>query len=286
MALEPGKKAGKRSAEESGRQAQARVPVELRHQHMMQAFAEQGFISVIDMAELIGVSTMTIRRDLDLLEQAGKVMRIHGGAVLAAQKEDSETERKEDIFDRRLAVNAPAKRAIARAVADLVGADPAIQSIGLDTGTTVLTAAHLLMGGKGLRFVTNNLRAALLLSGGESRVYMLGGEVRVPELSVVGPGAIKALQNQYLDVALIGVSGLDAQGLYDFSPEDTEVKTVLMDNASKVVVVCDASKFERRALARIAPLERIHVLVSEAAPPPALAAALAAAGVQVVVAGS
>lgn len=259
----------------------SRIPVELRHQRMMRAFLENGFISVIDMAAEIGVSTMTIRRDLDLLEHAGKIARIHGGAVAVRDGEPIRTDDEESIFDRRLLLHADAKAAIARAAADLV--QPA-QAVGLDTGTTVLTAARYLTGRKGMRFVTNNLRAAMLLSNTENRVYMLGGEVRVPELSVVGSGAIRTLQNQFLDLALIGVSALDENGIYDFSPEDTEVKAALMQSASMVVVLCDSSKFSRRALARVGTLDAIDVIVTDQAPPAGVQAALTASNVRIIIA--
>ncbi len=258
-----------------------RVPVELRQERMMRAFYQNGFISVIDMAAEIGVSTMTIRRDLDLLERAGKITRIHGGAVAIRDGEQPTGDDEESIFDRRQLLNADAKAAIGRVAAGLV--QPA-QAVGLDTGTTVLTAARCLVGCKGLRFVTNNLRAALLLSESESRVYMLGGEVRVPELSVVGSTAIKALQSQFLDLALIGISAIDADGIYDFSPEDAEVKAALMQSASKVVVLCDSSKFGRRALARVGRLDAVDILITDRRPPPTLETALAAAEVQVVLA--
>ena len=257
-----------------------RVPLELRQERMMSAFHRNGFVSVIDMAEEIGVSAMTIRRDLHLLERAGKIIRIHGGAV-AAKDDEGADEDEESIFDRRLLLNADAKESIAAAAAELV--QPA-QAVGLDTGTTVLTAAKHLAGGRGLRFVTNNLRAALLLSDTDARVYVLGGEVRVPELSVVGSAAVRTLQNQFLDVALIGVSAIDASGIYDFSPEDTEVKIALMGSASRVIVLCDSAKFDRRALARIGTLDVIDILVTDRQPATGLADALTAAGVEVIVA--
>lgn len=269
-----------KGAARSVRNKSGRVPLELRQERMMSAFHQNGFVSVIDMAEEIGVSAMTIRRDLHVLEREGKITRIHGGAV-AAKEDEREGEDEESIFDRRLLLNAEAKEAIAAVAAALV--QPA-QAVGLDTGTTVLTTAKLLAGDRGLRFVTNNLRAALLLSGTEARVYVLGGEVRVPELSVVGSAAVRTLQNQYLDVALIGVSAIDVSGIYDFSPEDTEVKVALMESASRVIVLCDAAKFGRRALARIGTLDTIDILVTDRAPAAELARALERAEVEVIVA--
>lgn len=271
---------------EPRRRAEARggrIPAQLRHQQIMSAFHQNGFISVTDIAARIGVSTMTIRRDLELLEREGKITRTHGGAIAAMDNERAMVEDEESIFDRRLAKNATAKNAIARVAATLVG--PAL-SVGLDAGTTILTSAQQLAGRADLRIFTNNLRAALALAGAGSPVYILGGEVRVPELSVVGSAAIKILKSHFLDLVFIGVSALDENGFYDFSPEDTEVKRAFIDSASRIVVLCDASKFEQRALARIDGLEAIDILVTDRAPPPRLAGALRDAKVEVMVAGN
>jgi DeoR/GlpR family transcriptional regulator of sugar metabolism len=259
-----------------------RIPAQLRHQQIMSAFHQNGFISVTDIAARIGVSTMTIRRDLVLLEREGRITRTHGGAIAAMDAARGSVDDEESIFDRRLAKNAAAKSAIARVAATLVG--PSL-SVGLDAGTTILTAAQMLAGRTDLRIFTNNLRAALALAGTGSPVYLLGGEVRVPELSVVGSAAIKILKSHFLDLVFVGVSGIDDNGLYDFSPEDTEVKRAFVDSASRVVVLCDASKFGQRALARIDALEAVDVLITDQAPPPRLAAALRDSKVVVMVAG-
>jgi DeoR/GlpR family transcriptional regulator of sugar metabolism len=258
-----------------------RVPVELRHQRIMHAFHQNGFISVTDIAAKIGVSTMTIRRDLDLLKRAGKITRTHGGAVAVRDGERVSPDVEESVFDRRLAANGGSKAAIARLAASLI--EPS-QAVGLDTGTTVLIAAQHLAERSDLRIVTSNLRAALALADTESRVYVLGGEVRAPELSVVGSGAVKTVQSHFLDVVLLGVSAIDENGIYDFSPEDTEVKAAFIDNASRVFVLCDSSKFDKRSLARIAPLDAIDVLVTDQPPPPRLEAALRKADVKVMAA--
>jgi DeoR family glycerol-3-phosphate regulon repressor len=255
-----------------------RIPAQLRHQQIMSAFHQNGFISVTGIAERIGVSTMTIRRDLVLLEQEGRITRTHGGAIASMDSPRGSVDDEESIFDRRLAKNAGAKSAIARVAATLV--EPAL-SLGLDAGTTILTAVQLLAGRADLRIFTNNLRAALALAGQGSPVYLLGGEVRVPELSVVGSAAIKILKSHFLDLVFIGVSAIDENGIYDFSPEDTEVKRAFIDSATRVVVLCDASKFGQRALARIDALEAVDILVTDQPPPTRLASALRDANVEV-----
>jgi DeoR/GlpR family transcriptional regulator of sugar metabolism len=254
------------------------MPAQIRHQRIMDTFRESGFLLVTDIASSIGVSTMTIRRDLEYLEKAGRITRTHGGAVANSDVAGGGGEEEESLFDRRLLKNAASKEAIARVAATLVAS---AQSIGLDVGTTVLTAARHLAGRNDVRFFTNNVRAALALAGTGSPVYILGGEVRSPELSVVGSAAIQLVSSYFLDWLFLGVAGLDENGLYDFSPEDSEVKRAFIDSAHRVALLCDSTKFERRALTRICDLGVVDVLVTDQAPGPGLAAALRAAGVEV-----
>jgi DeoR/GlpR family transcriptional regulator of sugar metabolism len=262
--------------------APARIPAQIRHQRIMDTFRQSGFLLVTDIAASIGVSAMTIRRDLEYLEKAGKITRTHGGAVANSDVATGGDE-EESIFDRRLLKNAGSKEAIARVAATLVGS---AQSIGLDVGTTVLTAAHQLAGRNDVRFFTNNVRAALALAGRGSPVYLLGGEVRAPELSVVGSAAIQLVGSYFLDWLFLGVAGIDENGLYDFSPEDSEVKRAFIDSADRVALLCDSTKFDRRALTRIGNLGVVDVLVTDQAPGPGLAAALRAAEVEVRIAGA
>ncbi|MFW8643379.1 DeoR/GlpR family DNA-binding transcription regulator [Rhizobium beringeri] len=157
------------------------------------------------------------------------------------------------------------KSSIAEAAAKLVASG---ESVGLDVGTSILALAGALASRRDLRVFTNNLRVSMLMADGKSNVYILGGQVRWPEYSVIGPQAVEALKSHFLDKVFIGVSGLDPSGFYDYSPEDTEVKRAFIANAGSVIVLCDSSKFGRRALSRIVPLEKVNILVTDAPPPP------------------
>lgn len=262
------------------RSSAVRIPAPVRHQRIMDVFNADGFVSVTDVARDIGVSPMTIRRDLAILGRDGLLTRTYGGAV-AAQDSDRTGHGDGPLFDQRMAENAVAKKAIAKAASALIQSR---ESVGLDVGTTLLALAAEIAGRPDLRFFTNNVRAALELAGAGSPVYVLGGEVRTPEFSVVGTSAVAQLTALYLDRVFIGVSGISDLGIFDFSPEDAEVKRSFIDVADCVVVLCDASKFQRRAVARIATLDAIDILVTDQPPRPPLAAALATANVRVIVA--
>lgn len=246
----------------------------------MASIERSGFVSISGLAEELGVSGMTIRRDVSLLEVGGTLERTHGGAIADSHMTHLSFDEVEPAFEQRMRQFAAEKLAIARTAAALVERG---ESIGLDVGTSVLTLAGELSGRRDLRIFTNNLRAAMQMAQSGSEVYVLGGRVRDIECSVIGSRAVDELMSRFLDRVFIGISGFDANGFYDYSLEDSDVKRAFMTNAGAVVVLCDSSKFNRRALARIAPLGEVDVLVTDAPPPPELAAALDRNGVRVVV---
>lgn len=257
-----------------------KLPASLRQARILAIFDRKGFASIAELAEEFGVSTMTVRRDLTVMDQRGLLERTHGGAV-AVGTAQGVTDSVEPEFDLRRRDNEDQKNWIARTAAALVGPS---ESIGLDVGTSVLALAEVLAARRDIRVLTNNLRVAMRLAEGNGTVYTVAGQIRSPEFSVFGPQAVAAIKSHFLDRVFVGVSGLDADGFYDYSPEDTEVKRAFMENAGQVVVLCDASKFGRRALSRIAPLERCDVIVTDNAPDDQLAQAIAAAGARLIVA--
>jgi len=240
-----------------------------------------GFLSVAEASERMGVSAMTIRRDLELLEARGVLTRTHGGAIAIQGRRLEVFDAVEPVFEQRRRRQAGAKAKMAAAAAALIGPN---ETIALDVGTSVLALAKELVGRADLKFLTNNLPAAMTLSGGPSPVYLLGGQLRGPEMSVIGTGATEQARSYYVDRAFIGVSGLIEGGFYDYSLEDSDVKRAFIERAHQVVALCDSSKFDHRAMARICALNQVHLVVTESAPPAHLAEALQAAGTVVLVA--
>jgi DeoR/GlpR family transcriptional regulator of sugar metabolism len=277
-AKSPGK-----AAETAGAKTTGRMPAALRHARIIAAFDKHGFVSISDLSVELNVSGMTVRRDLDLLGKRGLLTRTHGGAVPNAVGGVAAFDSDEPAFEQRMRVNPLQKSSIAQAAANLVGAG---ESLGLDVGTSVLSLAQILTPRRDLRVFTNSLRVGMQMAEGNSTIYVLGGQVRVPEYSMIGAPAVEGLKSHFLDKVFIGVSGIDAEGLYDYSPEDSEVKRAFIANAGQVIVLCDSSKFSRRALTRIAPLDKISTLITETEPPADLALALTEAGVEIIVAPS
>ncbi len=250
-----------------------RMPAAARRSAIVRIVERDGFVSVGSISEILGVSEMTVRRDLEALDEKALVERTFGGALRRREAYEAE----EPAFDRRRRTNASAKEAIAQRAAALVAPR---ETLGVDVGSTALAFAHALSGRNDVRVFTNNLRAATVLAS-HLPVHVPPGTVREGELSIVGGAAVAHLQDFALDSVFLGVSGLSENGLYDYSLEDTEVKRILIAQAERVVVIADSSKFGRRSLARIARLHEVDVLVTDAEPPPHLAGPLEEAGVEI-----
>ena len=248
-----------------------------RQARILEILASRGFLTVREVAEATGVSEITARRDLVELEQRRALKRTHGGAMSMRDGQVEIFDASEPTFDARRRRNGKAKVAIAQAAAQLVRPGA---TIALDVGTSALELARCLVEVGEIRIVTNNLRAASLLADSPHAVYVPGGRVRGKELSIYGSVAAEQIRSYWFDFAFIGVSGITEGGLFDYSPEDTEIKRIYMERAKRVVVLCDSLKFGHHSMVQVAPLTSCHVLVADEQPPASLAGALASAGVE------
>lgn len=257
-----------------------------RHEHILDALARTGRVSVADLAAELDVTPETIRRDLDALERAGHVRRVHGGAVSANRASLAET----TVLE-RTERNTEAKRAIARAALALV--PPTFTgAILLDAGTTTGALAEALAGWQPapgnapLTVYTNSVPIAALLHGNANLVVrIIGGTVRGITSAAVGPTAIGQLADIRPDIAFLGTNGVSAE--FGFSTPDeleAEVKRAMVERSRLAVVLVDASKHDDEALHRFAALDEVDVVITDAAPGESLAAALDEAEVEVRVA--
>jgi DeoR family glycerol-3-phosphate regulon repressor len=259
-----------------------RAPSKARQVILQKIVNDEGFVSVARIAADLGVSEMTVRRDLDELERQGLVARTHGGALAVNREKRPVVDLIEPSFETRCQKNSDTKAAIGRMAADLVGPG---ETIGIDVGSSTHYLAQALAAGRGgLKIFTNNLRAALDFDDTSNRIYLPGGFVHRREMSVNGSIAVEQLGNYWFDRVFIGVSGITADGCFDYSLEDTEVKQLYLKRADEVVVLCDSSKFERMSVVRICGFDAVDVMITDAAPPPALKKALKEAEVRLLIA--
>ncbi len=255
-----------------------RLPLAIRQAHLLGQLRKTGFVSVADAAATLAVSEMTIRRDLIDLENEGRLVRTHGGAVAPESHFPQKLDDEEPAFEQRLRQNKPAKEAIASMAATLVSPR---QTVALDVGSSTFVLASRLIAFPTIKVFTNSLRIATLLGRERRDVYLPGGEVRGNEMSMCGPTAVAQFEQLWFDIAFIGASGLTEAGFFDYSLEDSELKRVYLRRSSRKVLLCDAAKFDHLSLVQVAPLEAIEMLITNAPPSGVLAEALAAANVEI-----
>lgn len=251
----------------------------VRHARILDHLAAAGSVGVAALATELGVSDMTIRRDLLELERDGRLLRVHGGAVLAETPASSVAmDSEEPRFDARLRRGSEAKSAIAACAAGIIAG---YRTCAIDVGTTTFLMAGHLREADHLKVFTNSLRVSAHLDGGAPEVYVAGGRVRPEEMSVWGPTAVAQFEKLWFDVAVLGTSGMTAEGFFDYSFEDTDMKRVYLRRSGFKILLCDSAKFQRMSLVQVGTLADINLLVTDAEPPPRIAAALAAARVEV-----
>lgn len=250
--------------------------VDARREAILSELGGRGRVQLAYMAEKLGVSAMTLRRDLDQLEDEGLLERIRGGAI--PRRGPVIVDTVEPEFQRRMDRAHSAKQAIAELAASLL---VDAQTLALDVGTTTLALARRLTDTRQTKVFTNNLRIAQVVADAGIELYLAGGLVRPIEQAVGGPSAIEQFEALWFDIAVIGVSGITAEGFFDYSFEDSAMKRVYFTRSTRRIVLADSAKFNRKSLVSIGSLDCATDLVTETEPPEEIANALARAGVKV-----
>ncbi|MGY1691593.1 DeoR/GlpR family DNA-binding transcription regulator [Geodermatophilus sp. SYSU D01105] len=252
---------------------------EERQQAIAGLVADRGRVAVTALAEQFGVTTETVRRDLAVLERAGTLRRVHGGAVPAGALTYVET-----ALTERHGTRSEQKRKIAAAALDLVpGSDG---SVLLDGGSSTAALADLLPGDRRLLVVTHSVPIAARLAAAPGlELHVLGGRVRGITQCAVGTPALATLADLRVDVTFLGTNGVTPEHGFT-TPDDAEaaVKRAMAHAGQKVVVLADSSKLGREHLIRFAAPTDVDVLVTDADADPANVARLEDAGVEVVIA--
>jgi DeoR family transcriptional regulator, fructose operon transcriptional repressor len=243
---------------------------------------ETGRVGVLDLATQFDVTTETVRRDLDALERAGALRRVHGGAIALDRASTIEP----SMADRAV-TRSDAKRAIAGRALDVLG-EGFHGSILFDAGTTTAAvaeqlAARLLATGGTAEVVTHSLSLASTLAAADGvSLSLIGGRVRGLTAAAVGADTVRAISGLRPDVVFLATNALSAGfGASTPDPDEAAVKAAMVRAARRVVLVADESKFERERLVSFAALSDLDVLVTDAEPPAVLGDALRDADVEV-----
>jgi len=230
------------------------IPVE-RHQQILALVAERGVVSIAELTERLGVSHMTIRRDVQKLEEQGAVLSVSGG-VRSADRLAAEPshQTKTTLYNAE-------KNAIGRCAAQHI---PRNSCIYLDAGTTTLALARELLDRDDLLVVTNDFMVTnLLMEASDCRVIHTGGTVCRDNRSCVGESAARSLRQLAIDIAFISASCWGPRGLYTPDEDKVTVKQTVRDVSSKRVLLSDSSKYNKIATFLALPLSDFDILITD-----------------------
>nr|WP_202502181.1 DeoR/GlpR family DNA-binding transcription regulator [Streptomyces sp. SID5785] len=237
---------------------------EQRRALILDEVRRRGGVRVNELTRKLGVSDMTVRRDLDALARQGVLEKVHGGAVPVV-----EASTHEPGFEAKSGLELTAKEDIARAAAALAGPGTAIA---LSGGTTTYALAQHLLDVPDLTVVTNSVRVADVFHAsqrsagtrpGAATVVLTGG-VRTPSDSLVGPVADQAIGALHFDVLFLGVHGISPEaGLSTPNLAEAETNRRLVQSARRVVVVADHTKWGTVGLSSFASLDQVDTLVTD-----------------------
>ena len=227
--------------------------VDERRHRIAETVIAQGVATVAELSKAFGVSHVTIRSDLEALANQGAMKRNRGGAVA------NPTARFTPSFQERSSVNRESKQAIAKKAADLV--DEGDWLI-LDAGSTALYVADYFMKRELTIAVNSTYTANKLVGAPNVELIHIGGSLYRPSLSFVGKLAEAHLDELHFDRVLLGINGVSETGISVNNVIEVGIKRQMIDSANEVIVLADSSKLGIESLARIAPLDRIHKLVT------------------------
>lgn len=228
-----------------------------RRQAILDQVRDSGYVRAVDLTAALHVDSSTIRRDMERLERAGLIRRMHGGALPADPADTIDTP-----YEVRRSQHLAEKAAIGAAAAALVEDG---QTLLIDNGSTAYQVAASLGDHRGLTVVTNDLMVAMCLRNqGVHQVHVTGGLLLDTVFTLVGPVATRAVEDLHVDWAFLGAEGVDVEaGVTNINVVEIPLKQAMIAAARRVAVVADSSKLGRRSLATVCPLDDVDVVITD-----------------------
>ncbi|MDE7407614.1 MAG: DeoR/GlpR family DNA-binding transcription regulator, partial [Muribaculaceae bacterium] len=229
---------------------------EERHALILETLMKHELIQVSDLASLLDVSAVTIRKDLTELEKESKLYRSHGKAILINPYINNRP------INEKEKIATEEKKQIGRAAAKLVTQD---DSIMIASGTTVVAFARAIHPHNRLTVISASLQVSDILADNEAiDIIQLGGMLRRSSRSVVGRTAEQALANFSCSKLFLGVDGIDLDfGLTTTDIREADLNRVMMRTSQKTIVLADSSKFRRRGFSKIANMDEIDLIITD-----------------------
>ena len=233
-----------------------------RRQAICGLLQEKGFVDVSQLSVQMGVNAITIRRDLDFLENAGFLRRKHGGAYVHSSSVGAELD-----YSVRQNIRTESKRWIAKQVAALIENG---DTVFLDAGTTTSLVAEELVNRLSITVITHSLEAADILKSAKGiDLYVIGGHYLPLSRSMVGPPAEMAIRGYRFRKMILATAGIDFKdkALTLSAIEEVPIKRAVIEQSNQVILVADQSKFDKPALISMISLVDVHTIVTDMPPP-------------------
>ena len=247
--------------------------VSARRDRVVRIVGERGHVIIAELAEELGVSEMTVRRDVAHLASENRVVSFYGGV------RSNELGPTPGPYGLRATEEPRAKARIARRAAELVTRDTVVA---IDAGSTAAKLAQQLAASSGVRVVTASVPViSALMDADAIDLVALGGTLRRDTESFTGPSVVAAARDLHVDTFFLGAAALSARGAFDSTDVDAVVKRELIQVSARVVAIADSTKFGKRALSRICGWDAIDVLITDDRVDADTLAMLRAAGVDV-----
>ncbi|UTV29637.1 transcriptional repressor AgaR [Photobacterium atrarenae] len=252
-----------------------------RREEILSQLKSEGSVSVSQLSQSLGVSTVTIRNDLAYLETKGLLMRSYGGAIDCQVQEATPEVVQETNIQEKATLHAREKASIAKAAASHIHSG---ETIILDSGTTTEQVAKLLLNKQGIVVMTNGLNIAATLSEADDvEVMMTGGTLRKKSLSFYGSQAEENMKAYHFDKIFLGVDGFHIRaGITTHNENEARLNRAMCDAAKEVIVVTDSSKFDKVSLHKIIPCDLINTLITDKNIPQDYLHALSGQGIKVI----
>jgi len=255
---------------------------EIRYQAILNVLHQTGSVSVDALAEQFQMTVVTIRRDLDALERKGLLHRTHGGAV-PIQPLFYEPFRRDRSFVMQVERHADEKRRIGYAAAALIQPD---ETIAVTPGTTAAAVVRALPLNCNLTVVTNTANVVMELSKRKDiKVFVTGGTLHGEWFSLIGPHAVRSLDNILIHTLFIGADGLDPEwGATSFDQDEAELCRAMVDRARRHVAVIDHTKLGKVGNWLISPTNSLHTIVTDTGATDAMLQPYRDMGIEIIIA--
>ncbi|MDF9830608.1 DeoR/GlpR family DNA-binding transcription regulator [Parabacteroides sp. PF5-6] len=252
------------------------ISIAERHKYILDALQKDGYVKVLDLAKQLDVTSVTIRKDLKILEEKGLLYRTHGSASPAnPHAGDRNVTEKEKIKPEE-------KRRIGQAAAKLIEKN---DSIIINSGSTICMFAEQIEPVEGLTVVSASVMALTILSQKEPiHLIQLGGTYRKKSASVIGSYTQSFLKGITCSKLFLGVDGIDMDfGVTTSNIEEAELNKSMMDVVSKTIVLADSSKFGRKGFGKICDIDKIDVIITDSGIPPSMIKKIEEQGIELII---